>query len=72
MYSDFNKRFDRATRFHRRFFRAILAFQLAIALAMVCLIVIAAQAVNKADWSNGVKPVIEKAWCGKPGCMSDS
>lgn len=24
------------------------------------------------DFSNGVKPVIETVWCGKPGCMEES
>jgi len=72
MYGDFNKRFERTARFHRWFFRAILAFQLVVAVAMIWLIVIAAQAANKADWSNGVKPVIEQVWCGKPGCLSAS
>ena len=70
MYSDFNNRFERTTRFHRWFFWVILVFQLAIVVAMIWLIVIAAQAANKVDWSNGLKPVIEQAWCGKPGCMS--
>lgn len=70
MYNDFNKRFDRFHRFHRWFFRAILAFQLAVAIAMIWLIVIAVQAGIRTDWSNGVKPVIEQVWCGKPGCLS--
>jgi hypothetical protein len=21
------------------------------------------------DWSGGIRPVIEKIWCGKPGCL---
>lgn len=21
------------------------------------------------DWSKGLKPVIEKVWCGEPGCI---
>lgn len=25
---------------------------------------------NQQDWSNGIKPVIEKLWCGKPDCMN--
>jgi hypothetical protein len=24
------------------------------------------------DWSGGIKPVIERLWCGKPGCLSSS
>jgi hypothetical protein len=23
------------------------------------------------DWSGGIKPVIERLWCGKPGCFGD-
>lgn len=25
--------------------------------------------VHSVDTSQGVKPIIEKIWCGKPGCM---
>lgn len=21
------------------------------------------------DWSGGIKPVIERLWCGEPGCL---
>jgi hypothetical protein len=25
--------------------------------------------VYNVDWSGGIRPVIEKAWCGQPGCI---
>lgn len=28
--------------------------------------------IASADFSNGVKPVIETVWCGKPKCMEES
>ena len=27
--------------------------------------------VGDQDYSNGLKPVIEKVWCGKPGCSDE-
>ena len=28
------------------------------------------RAIQKADWSGGIKPVVEQAWCGEKDCMS--
>jgi hypothetical protein len=30
----------------------------------------AASILNDQDWSNGIKPVIEKVWCGHTGCLN--
>ena len=29
----------------------------------------AVKVAGEQDWSGGVKPVIERVWCGEPGCL---
>lgn len=31
----------------------------------------ALQVAQNQDYSGGVKPVIEKVWCGQPGCLDN-
>jgi hypothetical protein len=67
--TNFNKRFDRMTRFVNFFIGFVF---LLIICYFVVIGVIAYKGIDTAmseDWSNGIKPVVEKLWCGKPGCM---
>lgn len=66
---DFDRRFNRVNTFVNWFIGVV--FFLAICwIGFLGLVVYkSASAVQSADWSQGIKPVIEKAWCGKPGCM---
>ncbi len=66
---DFDKRFNRmqtvVTVFIGLVFTLIVCWFIFIAVMAVKV----ASAAESQDWSGGVKPVIEKMWCGKPGCL---
>ena len=67
--SDFDKRFRLHQRVFWIFFSVVSVLILCLFLAVGFASVKAVGAVNEADWSGGLKPVIEKIWCGKPGCL---
>lgn len=67
--SDFDKSFRRSRRIFWIFFSVVSAMILCYFLAIGFVAVKAVSAANSADWSGGLKPVIEKLWCGKPGCL---
>jgi hypothetical protein len=68
--AEFDKSFNRS----RKLFKVIFAVALTTILLVWCVVGFsmykAASLANAQDWSHGVKPVIEKIWCGSPGCMS--
>lgn len=39
-------------------------------IGMATLIYSSIRAIQEADWSGGIKPVVEQAWCGEKDCMS--
>ena len=67
--NDFQKQFKR----QRSLFSYFFAFACFL---IVCYFVVmgvfaykALTLVGDADWTGGVKPVIERIWCGSVGCM---
>lgn len=67
------KNFDRNFRVMNRVVWGFIAF---VFFLMICYFigvgVLAYKAVTMAgdaDWSGGVKPVVERVWCGEPGCL---
>ena len=69
MMRDFNKRFNRMQRFVQFFIGFVFFLIVAYVIAMGVVAYKAVDAVKGEDWSGGIKPVIEKLWCGKPGCL---
>lgn len=69
MNRNFDKQFDRMQRFISFFIGFVFVL---IVLSFIAIGVIAYKAVDSVqdeDWSSGIKPVIERLWCGKPGCL---
>ena len=65
----FDKNFRRTNRVFWILFSVVSAMILCSFLAFGFVAFKAVGAANSADWSGGLKPVIEKMWCGKPGCL---
>jgi hypothetical protein len=69
--SDFDKRFNRMQRFVTWFIGGVLVLILCIWVGGAVLAYTAVTVAGEQDWSGGIKPVIERLWCGKPGCFGD-
>jgi uncharacterized membrane protein len=69
--SDFDKRFNRMQRFVTWFIGGVLVLILCIWVGGAVLAYKAVTVAGEQDWSGGIKPVIERLWCGKPGCFGD-
>lgn len=69
MMRDFDKRFNRMRRFVSFFIGFVFLLIVCYFIAMGVIAYKAVDAVQSEDWSGGIKPVIEKLWCGKPGCL---
>lgn len=69
--TDFDKRFNRMQRFVTWFIRGVLVLILCIWVGVAVLAYKAATVAGEQDWSGGIKPVIERLWCGKLGCFGD-
>jgi hypothetical protein len=67
--SDFDKRCNRMQRFVTWFIGGVFALILCIWIGGAVLAYKAATVAGEQDWSGGIKPVIERLWCGKPGCL---
>lgn len=52
------------------FFGSVLGIIILTILLQVGLVIYAGSKLKDADFSQGVKPVVESFWCGKPGCLS--
>jgi len=63
--SDFDKSFNSMQRFIKIFFGVVLTL---ILVYFVFIGVVATKVISQ-DWSGGIKPVIEKFWCGDKGCL---
>ena len=66
---DFDKRFNRMQRFVSLFIGFVFLLIVGYFIVMGVIAYKAVDAVQAEDWSGGIKPVIEKLWCGKPGCL---
>ena len=54
------------------FFRIAIGFIITVFIAMICwvsFVIYAAATVYDETKNTGIKPIIEKIWCGSPGCM---
>lgn len=69
MMRDFDKRFNRMQRFVSFFIGFVFLLIVCYFIVIGVIAYKAAGAVQDEDWSGGIKPVIEKLWCGKPGCL---
>ncbi len=74
--SAFRTHFDKQQRFHDMLQKFVIGFIAFVFLAIIAywifvavLVVKVADKAGEQDFSNGIKPVIEKMWCGKPGCL---
>lgn len=67
--SDFDKSFKRM----RRLVFGLIAFVFTLIVlywaVLGYVVVKTATVASEQDYSGGVKPVIEKLWCGEPGCL---
>lgn len=64
--SDFDKSFKRTQRFVTWFIGGVLVM---ILLSWIGMAVLAYKGAEMASEEGGIKPMIEKLWCGKPGCL---
>lgn len=69
MRTDFDKRFNRTRKFILVFYGCVLAMVLTVFVGFAALAYAAVTTAVSMDWSGGVKPVIEKVWCGATGCF---
>ncbi len=67
--SDFDKRFNRISRFVTWFIGIVLVLIVCSIIGGTALVYKAATVAGEQDLSRGIKPVIEQMWCGKPGCL---
>jgi hypothetical protein len=66
---DFDKRFRRQQTFVTWFIRVVFLLIFAWFVAFGVLAYKAISTASETDWSGGLKPVLERVWCGKPGCL---
>lgn len=66
---NFDKRFKKTKRIV--VFQSIVVGLLCILLVILSIYLawIAADKIRETDFSKGIKPIIEKTWCGKEGCF---
>ncbi len=69
MRNDFDKSFNRMQRFVSFFIGFVILLLVCFFIAMGVIAYKAVDAVQAEDWNGGIKPVIEKLWCGKSGCL---
>lgn len=67
--SDFDKSFKRMQRLVFGFIAFVFALIVLYWIVIGVIVVKTATVASEQDYSGGIKPVIEKIWCGKPGCM---
>ena len=70
--TDFDKRFNRMSRFVTWFISSIFVLILCLLIGVGVLTYKAVTVAGEQDWSAGIKPVIERLWCGKPGCLGNA
>lgn len=66
---DFDKSFRRQQRFVKFFIGAVFVLILCFWIGLAFVAYKTTDAAINQDWSGGIKPVIERLWCGKPGCL---
>lgn len=71
-FDDFDKSFNRMRRFVTFFIGLVFTLVVLFWIGAAVLAYKAVDAAGAQDWNGGVKPVIEKLWCGKPGCLSQT
>jgi hypothetical protein len=74
-----SRRIDFRSQFDKDKARFDMMFKVAMTFIMITFVVIllywiivgylAVKVSSNVDFSQGIKPVIETLWCGKPGCM---
>lgn len=67
--SDFDKSFNRMRRFVTFFIGFVFVLIVCFWIGAAVLAYKAVDSVGAQDWSGGIKPVIDRLWCGKPGCL---
>ena len=67
--TDFDKRFNRMNRIVSWFIGCVFALIVCFVIGFAVLTYKTVDTVGKQDWSGGIKPVIERLWCGTPGCL---
>lgn len=67
---DFEKRHNRMQRFVTWFIGGVFALILCVLIGYSVLAYKAVSVAGAQDWSGGIKPVIEKIWCGSTDCLS--
>lgn len=66
---DFNRNFRVMQRVVWGFIALVFILIMCYFIAVGVLAYKAVTLAGDADWSGGVKPVVERIWCGKPGCL---
>ena len=67
--SDFENRFRRSSRIFWFAVHVVLALIVCYFIAVGVLAYTAISMAGGQDFSAGIRPVIERIWCGKPGCL---
>jgi hypothetical protein len=67
-FNDFDKNFRLMSKFITFCISFVFIFIVLYLLFMGVFVYKMGTSMVEQDWSNGVKPVIEQFWCGKPGC----
>ncbi len=62
-------RFNQIRRFVLWFVGVVYVLILSVWIVGAVLLYKAASLASEQDFSGGIKPVIERLWCGKPGCL---
>jgi threonine/homoserine/homoserine lactone efflux protein len=68
-FSDFDRSFNRMQKIIKWFIGTVFVLILASWVGYGYLAYTAAKAVSEQDTSHGIKPILEKIWCGEPGCL---
>lgn len=68
--NDFQKRFNRTRSVVSIFIGLVFALIVCFWVGVAILGYMAVDSVGAQDWSGGIKPVIERLWCGNPGCLN--
>jgi hypothetical protein len=66
---DFDRSFNRMHKFVSIFIGVVFFIIIGAWIVFGVISYKAIAAASEQDWSGGVKPVIEKLWCGTPGCI---
>lgn len=64
----FDKKFNRMRHLIIGFISVVALLLVAQLIVVGFVIYTVADSASEQDWSGGIKPVVEKIWCGRPGC----